>query len=278
MAHLITGYAGYEHIKSADQGSFNAAFFGDGQYVMEIGSQLGASIIDNNTVRVYSGDGLMFGRHFRIDTGSHEDVTITTGAAGTNRIDLICMTYKKNETNGTEQVYLEVIKGTPAASPKEPTYTTGNILEGAVFNQMPLYRVNISGVALTGVTQLFEKIPTYKQLAEEYANEFRRAAENAIEQFADEVNAYKNAGTYTGNGSATERRITIGKGVNAVFINGFKYMAIVSGYGAIYKKNTETTVHGLTWNEVMLSDGVLIIKTNSEVLNSNTNVYQYQAL
>ena len=27
MAHLITGYAGREHIQSADQGGFNAAFY-----------------------------------------------------------------------------------------------------------------------------------------------------------------------------------------------------------------------------------------------------------
>ena len=59
MVHLITGYAGYEHIKSADQGSYNAAFFGDGQFIMEIGNQFAASIIDNNTVRILDGDGMM---------------------------------------------------------------------------------------------------------------------------------------------------------------------------------------------------------------------------
>ena len=157
MIHLITGYAGYEHIKSADDGAFNAAIFGDGQYVMNTGNQFAASIIDNNTVRILDGDGLMYGRHFRIEPNSYEDVTITTGTAGKNRVDLICMTYKKNETDGTEQAYIEVIKGTETeGAATVPEYTAGNILEGATFNQMPLYKVNIEGVVLSGIEQVFD--------------------------------------------------------------------------------------------------------------------------
>ena len=82
MAHLVTGYAGEEHITSADQGSFNASFFGTGQFVMEAGRQFEASIIDNNTVRVFDGDMLMQGRHIRIPPDTYEDMVITTGTAG----------------------------------------------------------------------------------------------------------------------------------------------------------------------------------------------------
>ena len=178
MIHLVTGYAGYEHIKSEDDGAFNAAFFGDGQYIMECGNQFKASIVDNNTVQLLDGDGLMFGRHFRLAKNSTENVTITTGTAGTNRIDLICMTYKKNETDGTEQVYTEVIKGNAVGgTPTAPAYTTGNILEGAIFNQMPLYEVTVSGVVLTSIKPLFATIPSYKGLAEKYAEQFQSACE-----------------------------------------------------------------------------------------------------
>ena len=180
MVHLVTGYAGYEHIKSADQRAFNAAFFGDGQNVLDFGNKFAASIIDNNTVRVLDGEGMMFGGHFRIEPNTHEDVTITTGTAGTNRIDLICVTYEKNEEDGTEQTYLEVIKGTAASSPQVPAYTTGNLLEGAILNQMPLYKVTINGVQLIKIEPLFETIPNYKTLAEVYA-----------QQFADDIAAEK---------------------------------------------------------------------------------------
>lgn len=40
MIHLITGYAGYEHIQSEDDGAFNAAFFGNGQNVLESGKEV----------------------------------------------------------------------------------------------------------------------------------------------------------------------------------------------------------------------------------------------
>lgn len=179
--HLVTGYKGEEHIMSADQGSFNASFFGTGQYVMESGSQMEAVIIDNNTVRVYDGDLLMYGRHARIEPNTYEDLTIQTGTAGVNRYDLICATYIKNANDGTEDAYFEVIRGTENERvPDLPEYTDGNILEGATFNQMPLYKVVIEGVVLKEVVPVFSTIPTYQALAERYAAEFQKSCETHI--------------------------------------------------------------------------------------------------
>lgn len=176
MAHLITGYKGSEHIKSADQGSFNAAFFGAGQFVMEIGNQFEGSIINNNTVRILDGDLLMYGRHVRIEPNTYEDLTVTTGTAGKNRIDLVCMTYEKNTSDGTEKAYLQVVKGTETeGTAAEPAYVDGNILNGATKNQMLLYKLQIQGVVLKSITQVFKTIPTYKTLAEQYAAQFEKA-------------------------------------------------------------------------------------------------------
>lgn len=179
--HLITGYAGKEHIQSKDTRSFNRAMFGNGEFVMEAGNQLEASILDNNTVRILDGDILMQGGHIRIDANTYEDLTITTGTAGTSRIDLIVMTYSKDLDSGIESAYLEVIQGTESeGTPSEPTYTTGNLESDATFNQMPLYQVNVVGVVLTSVKCLFTTIPTYKTLAEQYAAQFQKACETYI--------------------------------------------------------------------------------------------------
>lgn len=184
MVHLITGYAGYEHIQSEDDGSFNAAFFGDGQYVMEIGNHFAGSIINNNTVRILDGDGLMYGRHFRMKPNVYEDLNIKTGTAGTNRIDLICLTYKKNPSDETETVYLEVIEGTETAgTPSAPAHINGNILDGASFNQMPLYRVVIEGVVLSEIEAVFDTIPSYEGLARMYADRFEAACEELKASF-----------------------------------------------------------------------------------------------
>ena len=174
--HLVTGYAGKEHIKSQDVRSFNTAMFGAGEFVMEIGNQLSASILNNNTVRVLDGDVLMQGGHIRIETDTYEDMTVKTGSAGTSRIDLITMTYEKNATNGTEKAYLEVVKGDETSgTPEEPELTTGMLANGDLKNQMPLYRLQVEGVVLSTIEALFRTIPTYKTLAEQYAKKYEDA-------------------------------------------------------------------------------------------------------
>lgn len=176
MAHLVTGYAGSEHIKSADDGSFNAAFFGEGCFVMEAGNQMDASIINNSTVRVLDGDLLMHGRHVRIEPNTYEDMTIETGTAGQKRIDLIVMTYEKDASDGVETAYLEVIKGAPTTgNPSVPSYTDGDILAGASFCQMPLYKVSVNGVVLENLETMFDTVSTFETTAEYYAEQFEEA-------------------------------------------------------------------------------------------------------
>lgn len=202
--HLITGYAGEEHIQSKDQGAFNAAFFGDGQFVMESGSMFEGSIYDNNTVRILDGDGLMYGRHFRIEPNTYEDVTIQTGTAGKNRIDLIVATYSKDGNSGFETSFLQVIKGAETEGiPQEPPYTNGNILDGATLNQMPLYKVSIEGVVLASIEQIFETKPTYAALAEQYAAEFKKSCETHLDSLnildtMEEIEANTQAGQLAG--------------------------------------------------------------------------------
>lgn len=204
QTHLVTGYKGSEHIKSADQGSFNAAFFGSGQFVMEMGNQFEGSIVNNNTVRILDGDILMYGRHIRIDPDTFEDLTIETGNAGKNRIDLVCMTYEKNTSDGTEKAYLEVLKGSETeGTPSAPEYTDGNIITGAIKNQMPLYKLTVNGVVLQDITPLFKTIPTYKTLAEQYAAQFQKACDTYLGALnildtMEEVNANTQANQLAG--------------------------------------------------------------------------------
>lgn len=180
--HLVTGFRGEEHIQSADQGSFNASFFGEGEFVMEAGNQCDASIIDNNTIRILDGDILMQGRHIRIPSNTYIDLTINTGTADKNRNDLIVVEYSKDAGSGVETASLKVIKGeATTGTAADPTYATGDILSGEILNQMPLYRVKMKGVVLSDIEQLFEIIPTYKTLAEKYAEEFQTACKTHLD-------------------------------------------------------------------------------------------------
>lgn len=244
MTHLVTGYAGYEHIQSEDDGAFNAAFFGGGQYVMAFGNQFEGSIVDNNTVRILDGDGLMYGRHFRIKPNTYEDVTITTGTAGTNRTDLIVMTYKKNENDGTEQVYLEVIMGAESENQAvTPEYTDGNILEGATFNQMPLYKVTVSGVVLQDIEPLFDIIKTYKDLADEANAEFVKSCETHLNSLAvldtmEEIEANTQDKQIAGALALKELEVTLGKSVadgKALLANTISYYGTPTASDATFE-------------------------------------------
>lgn len=155
--HLVTGYSGKAHVTAADHGSLNAAIFGDGQYVLDRGKKLAASVVSSNQVRIYDGDILMNGRHIRLDSASYTDLTIENGATGYNRNDLIVCRYTKNATSGKEECNLVVIKGTATTgTATDPTYSTGSIINGVSQVDFPLYRIPISGLAVGTPEQLFE--------------------------------------------------------------------------------------------------------------------------
>lgn len=156
--HLITGYAGAEHVQAADQGSFNIAAFGNGQYVLDHGYKFAASLLSGNTVQIKDGDMLMQGRHIRLAAGTVEELTIDNGTQGMQRKDLICARYTKNNSTGVEAAALVVVKGTEAASnPSDPTINEGNITDGSdLINDFPLYRVTLNGLEPTLSEPLFE--------------------------------------------------------------------------------------------------------------------------
>lgn len=155
--HLVTGYAGSAHVTAADHASLNAAIFGEGQYVLNRGSQFATTIISNNSIRVADGDIIMQGRHIRLNEGSHVDLTIQNGTQGHNRNDLIVARYTKDSVTGIEDCNLVVIKGTESSGTAvDPEHTVGDIINGHVLQaDMPLYRVQLNGINVNALECLF---------------------------------------------------------------------------------------------------------------------------
>jgi len=164
--HLVTGYAGEEHVTSSDEGSLNAALMGEGQFVMERGNQFAASIISNNKVRVADGDILMQGRHIRLKENTYVDLNFDNGTQGYKRNDLIVVRYTKDSTTDKEEANLVVIKGAPSeTTPADPEYISGDIIhEHALQNDMLLYRVPFDGLNIQPIVSLFDTVPTWETL------------------------------------------------------------------------------------------------------------------
>ena len=163
--HLITGFAGYEHIKSSDQGAYNIATFGSGNFVFNRGSEFKATTTSNNTINIADGEAMLQGRFIKAETS--EDVTIENGTQGKTRQDLICIRYEKSASDGVESAKLVVIKG--AENGGDPAYNNGNITDGTdSVADFPLYRVKLNGITIESVTALFELKVSIKEYMDSY--------------------------------------------------------------------------------------------------------------
>lgn len=187
--HLVTGYANKEHIKSADQGSFNAAMLGEGQFVLERGNKFASTIISNTTVRIADGDILMQGRHIRLNEDTYVDLEFENGQQGYKRNDLIVVRYTKDSASDIEEANLLVIKGGLYADEAvDPEYNSGDIINDHVLiNDMPLYRVPFDGLNIQELEPLFEVLPSWKTLKAQSVEETEKAVQKAGEAVINEI-------------------------------------------------------------------------------------------
>jgi hypothetical protein len=153
--HLITGQGTTDHVKSADAGSLNAGIVGTGRYVLNRGNKFSYEVVSNNLIKIHDGDLLNQGRHINIAVNDYEECTIENGLQSVKRNDLIVLHYTKNTQTEIETAAVVVIKGVSGNTAVDPTYTTGNILNGDAVDDFPLYRVRLNGLSIEGVDQLF---------------------------------------------------------------------------------------------------------------------------
>ena len=124
---IITGSTGQNHITANDDGALHASIFGEGCYVLAASGRFTCTVVDNTTVQIGPGEGLMYGRHFRTPKGSVDTLTIQAGVTGYNRCDIIAAHYKN--TGGVESIGLAVLSGSSTTGT-----SSANRLEGMILN------------------------------------------------------------------------------------------------------------------------------------------------
>lgn len=153
--NIITGYRGEPHVSSQQERDVNIGIFGSGTYIVNLGSNMAATVISANEVQIADGLVIAEGCSAEIAKGMSESVTIENGTQGMQRKDLIVVRYTKDAGTAVEDMQLAVITGTPAtASPSVPAYTTGSIANGDTLVEFPLYTVNIDGISIESVTRM----------------------------------------------------------------------------------------------------------------------------
>lgn len=169
MVHLITGYAGHGHVTAADDALYHSGVCGTGKYVMRTGTMFAANVESSNEITIGSGDLVNQGRHINIPTNAKEKVTINNGTQGKTRKDIIAIRYKQDASTGVESAELIVLQGDAVNTgqmPARPTLKSGNLYEGDMIDDFPLYEVTLDNLNITTVTSMFAMLPTLSGIFE----------------------------------------------------------------------------------------------------------------
>ncbi len=141
---LVTGHLGSPHVTAEQISEFNKGFLGDRDYIMNTRGKCVATVLNQNSVQIATGDVYASGRQIAI--GTPEKVTIANGTQNKKRVDVIGIRYKKTPA-GVETVKIEVIAGIPSNSYVTPTLPTEHITTNTNDAFIPLYRVYVNGIA-----------------------------------------------------------------------------------------------------------------------------------
>lgn len=213
------------HIYAEDDAAiFQSMFGGDG--VLNIGNCLKSTVISNNKVRISDGVLSVGGHIGRLSHADYQDMTIENGATGYNRNDII---YARFLTSGNvDSFILAVKKGTATTgTASDPALVQGNLYEGAVERDYPLYRVKLSGLSIASVDQLFTVIPTIPDLKAQMAKdkaEINQSLDGCLKSVSDGKKTVASAITAQGVSTAADAEFaTMAANIGSVGTN--KYSA-----------------------------------------------------
>ena len=220
---LVDGRAGKPHISGEDLGDFKAGIVGNDGCVFNRGELLAATLNSANSVSIATGSGLMplTGRHFRIT--EPETVAITSGTQGQNRNDLIVVRTTTAEDNTSiESASIVVLRGEPTTGvAADPSYEDGDL---------PLYRIQLSGVSVEEPIALFSVMVPYNEFRDSISLSTKEYQNCKVSKQGDFV--IINGFIQTGN----ENKITI-----ATLPSGFKpplYVAAPTTSGGYAEVNS----------------------------------------
>ena len=165
---IMTGKTGTPHVTSQQFRQLVEGTVGQGSYILTSGENLEPELSSNNLLKIRSGMMSHHGNLSVVDIGTYDEVTIQNGTQGMKRIDLVVNRYTKNEETGLEDNEWVVIMGTPVATdPVAPAYTEGNLQEGDLVDDCPVYEVHLDGINVTEVVKLLTVAPNISDLEEE---------------------------------------------------------------------------------------------------------------
>ena len=152
---IVSGRTGSPHVTSQQFRQMLEGIIGQGSYIITSGENLKPELSSNNLLKIRSGMMAHHGCISCVDIGTYDEVTLTNGSQGMKRIDLIVNRYTRNAETEVENCSWKVIQGKPVASnPAVPAYTSGNLQNGDLVDECPVFEVHYDGINVTEVKSL----------------------------------------------------------------------------------------------------------------------------
>lgn len=196
---IVSGRTGSQHVTSQQFRQLVEGTVGQESYILTSGENLEPELASNNILKIRSGMMSHHGNISSIKIGTYDEVELTNGSQGMKRIDLVVNRYTRNAETNVEANNWVVITGTPVASdPAVPAYTVGNLQEGDLTDDCPVFEVHYDGLNVTEIKKLLDvadnlgKMKT--ELAELNGNSFIRTE---IISVTVNVPAAKTAGVFS---------------------------------------------------------------------------------
>lgn len=167
---IVSGRTGIPHVTSQQFRQFIEGTVGQDSYILRSGEKLEPELASNNSLKIRSGMMCHHGNISSVKIGTYDEVELTNGTQGMKRIDLVVNRYTRNEEDNTEKNEWVVIMGTPAESnPAVPEYIKGNLQNGDLVDDCPVFEVHFDGINIVEVTKKLEIAKTNKDLSNQLA-------------------------------------------------------------------------------------------------------------
>lgn len=162
---IVSGRTGKPHVTSQQFRQLIEGTVGQESCILTSGENLEPELASNNSLKIRSGMLAHHGNISSVKIGTYDAVNLSNGSQGMKRIDLVVCRYTRNAETEVESCNWVVIMGTPAASnPVAPAYTVGNLQDGDLVDDCPVFEVHYDGINVTEVRKILSVVPNLTEL------------------------------------------------------------------------------------------------------------------
>lgn len=165
IMEIVSGRIGKPHVTSQQFRQLIEGTVGQESCILTSGENLEPELASNNSLKIRSGMLAHHGNISSVKIGTYDAVNLSNGSQGMKRIDLVVCRYTRNAETEVESCNWVVIMGTPVSSnPVAPTYTVGNLQEGDLVDDCPVFELHYDGINVTEVKKMLSVLPNVAEL------------------------------------------------------------------------------------------------------------------